>query len=121
MRPTIDEQLSGAARLLRLVESDARTPQGTTELVRNARRLVERVGASWATAESFLREDNKRMAALLGVDEPRPADSADLAAAAASNEALRAQLAHRIQELPAGPCREAIGAYLHIRLTADPT
>jgi hypothetical protein len=121
LRPTIDEQLGGAARLLRLAESDPEAPPGVVELARNARRLIERVASSWAISLPFLRADNYRMLALLGIDEPHSADSVDLAVAADRNEALRAQLTRRIQELPPGPDREAIGAYLRARLTVDPT
>ncbi|KAF0957183.1 hypothetical protein [Rhodococcus sp. T7] len=121
MRPTIDEQLNGAARLLRLAEGDPETSPGVAELARNARRLIERVEASWARALPFLQTDNRRLAELLGIAEPDPHDSNDVAAAAASNEALRAHLTSRIHELPAGPEREAIGAYLRARLVVDPT
>jgi signal transduction histidine kinase len=119
LRPTIDEQLGGAARLLRLAESDPEASPGVAELARNARRLVERVASSWSVTLPFLREDNDRIAALL--DEPHFTDSSDLAAAAARNEDLRARLARRIHALPPGPDREAIGAYLRARVAVDPT
>lgn len=119
MRPTIDEQLGGAARLLRLAEDDPEITPAVAELVRNARRLVERVGVSWSGASAFLREDNVRTAALLG-EAVAPGDD-DLAAAAARNEELRASLTRRIHELPAGPERAAIGAHLRARVAADPT
>lgn len=118
MRPTIDEQLGGAARLLRLAEDEPEITPAVAELVRNARRLVERVEGSWSRALPFLNEDNGRMGALLGRSEP---DSADLPAAAARNEELRAALTRRIHELPAGPDRAAIGAHLRARVAADPT
>jgi hypothetical protein len=118
VRPTIDEQLAGAARLLRLAEDDPETTPGVAELVRNARRLVERVGSSWSAALPFLLDDNARTAALLGVAAPA---AADLAAAAAVNEDLRAALSERVRELPDGPERAAIGAHLRARVAADPT
>lgn len=118
MRPTIDEQLAGAARLLRLAEAEAGMTPGIAELVRNARRLVDRVASSWSAALPFLREDNARTAALLGLDEP---GSADLAEAAARNEQLRGELCDRIHRLPAGDERAAIGAHLRARVDADPT
>lgn len=122
MRPTIDEQLSGATRLLRLAEQDPEITPSVAELVRNARRLVDRVGTSWSAALPFLRDDNARTAALLGIDEPGPNDpTADLTGAAARNEELRAGLSRRIQELPDGPDRAAIGAHLRARVAADPT
>ncbi|MFR9805025.1 hypothetical protein ACL02T_22475 [Pseudonocardia sp. RS010] len=119
MRPTIDEQLRGAARLLRRAEEDPETTTGVAELVRNARRLVERVDTSWGPALSFLRDDNARTAALLGTAVPD--DAGDLAGAAATNEHLRAALTERIRTLPAGPERAAIGAHLRARVAADPT
>lgn len=119
MRPTIDEQLGGAARLLRLAEDDPEITPAVAELVRNARRLVQRVEGSWSEALPFLRDDNARTAALLG-ESPAPGDD-DLTAAAARNEELRASLTRRIQELPDGPDRAAIGAHLRARVAADPT
>jgi hypothetical protein len=122
MRPTIDEQLDGAARLLRLAEEDPEATPAVAELVRNARRLVERVGTSWSTALPFLRADNAQTAELLGVNEPGTEDAtADLAAMAARNEELRAELTRRIRQLPAGPDRAAIGEHLRARVAADPT
>lgn len=122
MRPTIDEQLDGASRLLRLAEEDPGISPAIAELVRNARRLVERVGTSWSAALPFLQADNAQAAALLGLDASETADSGrELAAAAARNEELRAALTDRIRELPAGPDRAAIGAYLRARVAADPT
>lgn len=122
MRPTIDEQLDGAARLLRLAEDDPETTPAVAELVRNARRLVERVGTSWSAALPFLQADNARTAALLGPDAPQTADNASgLTAAATRNEELREALTRRIRALPAGPDRAAIGAHLRARVAADPT
>nr|WP_271213794.1 hypothetical protein [Rhodococcus wratislaviensis]GLK41052.1 hypothetical protein GCM10017611_79270 [Rhodococcus wratislaviensis] len=118
MRPTIDEQLIGAARLLRLVEGDPETPLGVGELVRNARRLIERVGESWSHALPFLRDDNARLAALLDVKVPEPND---LAETIARNEELRGALTRRIHELPAGPARAEIGAHLRNRVVNNPT
>lgn len=120
MRPTIDEQLAGAVRLLRLAEDDPATTPAVAELVRNARRLVERVGGSWSVAPAFLDTDSAATAALLGRD-PGPALAPDLGAAAARNEALRGALSARVRELPAGPERAAIGEHLRRRVDADPT
>jgi hypothetical protein len=120
VRPTVDEQLAGAARLLRLAEQDPDCAPAVAELVRNARRLVERVGTSWTAALPFLLDDSARTAALLGTDPPQPPTD-DLAGAAAANERLRAALADRIRELPDGPDRAAIGAHLRARVAADPT
>lgn len=118
MRPTIDEQLAGAVRLLRAAEADPGITVEAAEAVRSARRLVDRVGGSWRSAEPFLRDDNARTAALLGVEEP---ETAGLDGAAARNEELRAELSRRIRELSAGPERAAIGAHLRARVEADPT
>ncbi|MTD14831.1 hypothetical protein GIS00_12855 [Nakamurella sp. YIM 132087] len=120
MRPTIDEQLQGAVRLLRLAESEPDASPAVTELVRNARRLVEQVGRSWSAAVPFLVDDNARTAALLGVPLETP-DPPGLAGAAARNEELRGRLSDRIAELGDGPERAAIGAHLRARVMADPT
>lgn len=118
MRPTFDEQLTGADRLLRHAESDPGLAPGTAELIRNARRLISRVNAAWPAAATFLRHDNVRMATLLGIEAP---GSTDLATAAERNEHLRTLLVERIHELPPGPARTEIGTYLRERVAADPT
>jgi hypothetical protein len=118
MRPTFDEQLTGAERLLRDAESDPDLAPGTAELIRNARRLISRVSSAWPAAATFLRHDNERMAALLGIDAPV---STDLATAAERNEYLRTLLVERIHELPPGPTRTEIGTYLRERVAADLT
>ncbi|GAB2983494.1 hypothetical protein LWP59_17515 [Amycolatopsis acidiphila] len=118
MRPTIDEQLTGASRLLRLAEADPEIAPGVAGLVRNARRLVEQAGTAWSAALPFLRKDNARVAALLGVDEP---GTTGLAETARRNEELREELSRRIRALPPGPERAAIGSYLRSRVDADPT
>jgi hypothetical protein len=118
VRPTVDEQLAGATRLLLLAETTKSTDD-VPELVRNARRLVERVSDSWARALPFLEADNARTAALLG--EPVGEPAGDLSAAAARNEELRAALVERIRRLPRGADRDAIGAHLRERVATDPT
>jgi hypothetical protein len=118
MRPTIDEQLAGAVRLLRLAEADAEAGEGVADLVRNARRLIDRVAGSWQHALPFLTADNAATAALVGRPDPGPGD---LATTAAHNEELRALLTLRIQQLPDGPERAAIGAHLRDRVALDPT
>lgn len=119
MRPTIDEQLSGAQRLLDLVASSGDLTPGSAELLRNAQRLIERVSTSWSTALPFLVEDNARLAALLGVDPPDATDPA------AHNAELRGALARLVRELPGdaeGRARRAeVGRYLKRRVAADPT
>lgn len=113
MRPTIDEQLAGAARLLRLAETDPDVTPEVVEHVRNSRRLVERVAGSWSAALPFLRDDNARTAALLGLPTP-PAE--DLAVAAVHNEELRDALAARIRQRLEPGDRAAIGAHLRARV-----
>ncbi|MFE7422212.1 hypothetical protein [Rhodococcus sp. NPDC057529] len=124
MRPTIDEQLAGADRLLGLVETDEQLSPGSVELVRNARRLIGRIAGSWSTALPFLVEDNARLAELLDV-EPDESVPTDLTSAAARNEERRAELANRIRELPSDAqgraTRSEIGRYLRGRVAADPT
>jgi hypothetical protein len=141
MRPTIDEQLSGAQRLLDLVESSGDLSPGSAELLRNAQRLIRRVAASWSTTLPFLLDDNTHLAALLHQDPPgdterswpeRADDTerswperADDTDPAARNDELRGVLARLIRELPAdaeGRARRTeIGHYLRRRVAADPT
>ncbi|GAA4674663.1 hypothetical protein [Gordonia humi] len=119
MRPTIDEQLGGASRLLTLAENEP-DAEGVTELVRNARRLVDRVSSSWAAAEPFLRGDNAELAALLETADPTPPDPG-LQRVVDVNESLRFRLSDRIRDLGPGASRDEIGTYLRRRLTVDPT
>lgn len=124
MRPTIDEQLTGANRLLDLVEQDPALPPGSAELVRNARRLISRVAGSWSRAMPFLVEDNARLASLLGIESDSPA-ATDPTSVAVRNEELRGELSRTIRELPTDPqgqiTRAAIGRYLLDRVANDPT
>lgn len=124
MRPTIDEQLAGAGRLLDLVESAGDLPAGSAELLRNAQRLIRRVATSWSTTLPFLVEDNARLTALLH-HEPTDDAATDPTLAAERNDELRGSLARLIRELPGdaeGRARRAeIGRYLRRRVAADPT
>ena len=121
MRPTIDEQLLGAQRLLDLVEGSGDLSPGSAELLRNAQRLIRRVTTSWSTTVPFLVEDNATLTALLRLDPV----TTDPALAAARNTELRGALARLIRELPGdaeGRARRAeIGHYLRQRVAADPT
>ena len=114
MRPTFEEQLTGASRLLRLAELE---PDDAVSLVRDARRLIDHVVGGWLAMLPFLIDDNARTAALVGVD---PGSAMDLDGAARRNEELRGVLAERIRGLPPGPDRTAIAAHLRARIDADP-
>lgn len=138
MRPTIDEQLDGAQRLLAIVEGDEELSPASREVLGNAARLLKRVRGSWASVLPFLVEDNAQLDSLLGgLAGPGPARAPevetargataelDVAAAADRNTALRAQLARTIRELPPTPdglaARARIGHYLRTRVANDPT
>lgn len=125
MRPTIDEQLAGAQRLLDLVESTGDLPAESAELLRNAQRLIRRVATSWSTTLPFLIEDNARLTALLHQERGGDAAITDPMLAAARNNELRGSLARLIRELPGdaeGHARRVeIGQYLSRRVAADPT
>jgi hypothetical protein len=136
MRPTINEQLDGAQRLLRIVEEDEGLSPASREVLGNAARLLKRVHGSWASVLPFLVEDNAELAALLDglaalvpglsrdVDAP-PGRDFDVVAAAERNAALRALLARAIRELPRSPnglaARRRIADYLRTRVEIDPT
>lgn len=129
MRPTIDDQLDGARRLLAGVERDEGLSAASRELLAHVHRLLTRVGGSWSTTLPFLVEDNAATAALLadlGVPVP-PGDPAtsDVAAAAARNTELRDALAGAIRDLPRDArgvaARARIGEHLRRRVAADPT
>ncbi len=116
MRPTIDEQLAGARRLLAAAQADPGISAASVELLRNADRLLGRVAGSWSAAGPFLAEDNAALERLLH----RPAGDPDQDAAE-RNAALRAELADAIRTLPAGDARAEIGRYLRHRVATDPT
>jgi hypothetical protein len=128
MRPTIEEQLDGALRLLGRAATDEGISAESEALLGNARRLIARVRASWATVLPFLLEDNARLAALLELPPPEdPATDlvADLVAAERRNRALRAALTevitaapHTAEELAN---RARIARYLRQRIAADPS
>jgi hypothetical protein len=130
MRPTIDEQLDGAQRLLGIVEGDEGLSAASREVLGNAVRLLRRVRGSWASVPSFLADDNAELAALLtglGVDaavDDDPGDDLDVAAVAERNAALRQLLARAIRELPRTPeglaARERTGDYLRKRVQIEP-
>lgn len=69
MRPSFEEQLTGASRLLSLAKNEP-TADGVAELVRNARRLVDHVTGACAVAGPFLCGDNAELAWLLNADDP---------------------------------------------------
>ena len=147
MHPTVDEQLAGARRLIDLVAADPGLPPASAELLRNADRLLRRVGTSWASTLPFLTEDNAtltelltRLAPLLPAADSTATDPADttapwtdpaarpdldVAVVAARNTELRALLARAVRELPRTPAgaaaRAEIGDYLARRVESDPT
>ncbi|QRP50254.1 hypothetical protein [Amycolatopsis sp. FDAARGOS 1241] len=127
MRPTIEDQLSGAQRLLDDVATDSGLSQDSRENLTNVRRLLTQIGRSWATLLPFYAQDNAALTRLLtrhGVpvadDEPA---GYDLAAAATRNAELRAHLSHVITNLPPDgtAARREITEYLIRRIATDPS
>ncbi|MGW9263776.1 hypothetical protein [Gordonia sp. KTR9] len=117
MRPTIEEELAGATRLLRLAETCEQP--GAGELARDARRLIGWVSASWHQALPFLVEDNQRLTSLLKV--PPATAVADLDDAIAVNDQLREQLCEGIRNNAVGLDRVEVLQYLRARIAADPS
>jgi hypothetical protein len=140
MRPTIEDQLRGAQRLLEDVEADSALTRDSVETLTNVRRLLKQVTRSWSSLLPFYTEDNAAMARLLvryaqSIGPERAADIAaatvpvdtgyDVAAAAARNAELRSLLSRVIAELPRTPdgdaVRRGITGYLARRVEADPS
>ena len=140
MRPTVDEQLAGARRLVELVAAEAALPEASVARLTEAARLLRRVEASWASVLPFLAADNAATAELLAElssqlpEEFRPSIGAelaartpepercelDVAAASARNRRLRALLADAVPRLgPDG--RRRVARHLRRRLELDPT
>ncbi|MFC0247029.1 MULTISPECIES: hypothetical protein [Citricoccus] len=124
MRPTIDEQLSGADRLLALAETETELA-AAGELITNARRLLKRVRTSWEPTLPFLLEDNARLSELLGDDSEPASPASGLQVIADRNESLRENLSRLISTLGEDPSevrrRTEIGSYSQWRAATDPT
>jgi len=94
MRPTPEDVLDGADRLLRAVLEENALPADAADTVTDAVRMIKQARRAVAGRPAFLAEDNNRMRALL----------ADL-----------------VHDLPAGSAsRGRVGAYLAERAAADP-
>lgn len=104
MRPTVEEQLRGVARILREVVAPAVDGDYPSDMVRDAAATLDLVAKGWSDVPAYLAWDAARSAELLraaGIDAPRPPDDPyDIAALAAHHEAVRALLADHIDELP---------------------
>jgi hypothetical protein len=126
MRPTVDEQLAGALRLLTSARADSSLTEETAELLANAQRLVHRVAGSWDTTLSFLLEDNAALQRFIDGAGPTKIDAVPTVATAAERNALlRQSLAESIRAMAADDGRRAglvdIGKYLQQRADRDPT
>ena len=140
MRPTVDEQLAGARRLVERVAAEAALSGASAARLTDAARLLRRVEASWASVLPFLAADNAATAELLAelsgqlpeeLTAPIAAELAartpepgrcelDVAAASARNRRLRALLADAVPLLgPDG--RRRVARHLRRRLELDPT
>lgn len=140
MRPTIDDQLAGAVRLIEDVTADPGLPAASRELLTNARRLVRRAQRASSGTPDFLADDAGRMQALLtdlaphvpaldteiraaaGRDVPAVPD---LDALAAQHEQLRDLLARAVRALPdderGRAARARVAGALRERVERDPT
>lgn len=140
MRPTINDQVSGALRLLDELGSGAELSPASLDSLDNVRRLLKQVGRSWAALPGFYSADNGELMSLL--ERARPVVSAgltgrigataagdgavgtDIVASARVNAELRGLLSDVLRELPADAdgraLRRQIGDYLRRRVAADP-
>ncbi len=137
MRPTPEDALLGADRLLGAMVAEHDLPADVVASVVDVRRMLKAVRTTWAVRLPFLLADNARLVDLL--TELRPtapvALAADLEAqltpgpatldpaeAERRNDDLRALLSRLIRELPADDTvsRRRIGAYLAERTSLAP-
>lgn len=93
MRPTPEENLAGADRLLRTMMDEPGLPPAAAETVTDVRRLLEQTRRIVVDAPAFLADDNER---------------------------LRVLLAELIREQPTADLRARIHAYLTERTDLDP-
>ncbi|SDP13565.1 hypothetical protein SAMN05660199_03249 [Klenkia soli] len=135
MHPTVDEQLTGALRLLDVLETEDELSTGGQEVLTNVRRLLGKVQRSWAAQLPFHTTDNAELTTLLNRTAPLvdpglvPEDDAtpplDAVAVATRNAELRALLSRVVTGLPRTPegdaARAEIGDHLRHRVDTDPT
>ncbi|WP_326837306.1 hypothetical protein VSH64_20830 [Amycolatopsis rhabdoformis] len=136
MRPTVDDQLHGAQRLLDAVAADPELSRDSREHLANVRRLLTQVGRSWSALLPFHTADNLTMAELLTRWAPagtalaeeisqatQPVETGfDPTRAAERNAELRALLSRVIADLPrTGAGHREITEYLVRRVETDPS
>ncbi|SDG34144.1 hypothetical protein [Klenkia brasiliensis] len=135
MHPTVDEQLTGALRLLDVLQTEDELSPAGQEVLTNVRRLLGKVQRSWAAQLPFHTADNAELTALLVRTAPLvdpslvPADDVipplDAVAVATRNAQLRALLSQVVTGLPHTPegdaARAAIADHLRHRVDTDPT
>jgi hypothetical protein len=122
MRPSVDERLQGAERLLADAAADPALSAATADLLANAMRLVQQVSSTWSAMLGFYVADNAKMHGLLGSEAEDP--GLDVARAEQVNERLRAELAQVITGLPRDAdgrsARAKILTYLRERTDISP-
>lgn len=132
LRPTTDDALKGAERLLRSLVADGDLMAENADPVLA---LLAQARSSWTTRLPFLDQDNRALLALLGelrtsLPEALAADITsrlgsaapllDVAEADRLNAALRDLLAQAVRALPVGADRERIRLYLLDRVEREP-
>lgn len=135
MHPTVDEQLTGALRLLDVLETGDDLGPAGREVLTNVRRLLGKVQRSWAAQLPFHTADNEALVDLLtrtaplvdpALAPPGPAaPPLDAVAVATRNAELRGLLSRVVLGLPRSPegdaARAEIGDHLRSRVDSDPT
>lgn len=132
LRPTTDDALEGAERLLRSLVADSELAAENADPVLA---LLAQARSSSTTRLPFLDQDNRALLALLGalrtsLPEALAADITsrlvcsapllDVAEADRLNAALRDLLAQAVRALPVGADRERIRLYLLDRVEREP-
>ncbi len=118
MRPTISEQLAGAARILDEVVAPHVGDANAAEQLGHVVSLLDGVATGWATFLPRLHADARELHALLATIDPEPlpgppTDVLDIEALDAHHTALRARLAELIPTVDAPAASSGIRAYLN--------
>ena len=131
MRPDVDEQLSGIARILERVVAPAVTDAYAADVLTGVTAVLDGIANGWADVAGFLAWDARETLALIVEHSPELAAEArslaaepplplDTRALADHHTQARALLARLAAELPEGDARTRIAAHMRARVERYP-
>jgi len=131
MRPDVDEQLTGIARILERVVAPAVTDAYAADVLMGVTAVLDGIAHGWADVAGFLAWDARETLALVMECSPTHADEAralaaeppmplDTRALAEHHTQARALLAQVAPELPEGEHRARVAAHMRARVERYP-